>query len=73
MSNQSSAGQKAVREAAAAVNIARGAAAGGVYGAAVEWGVPAISGKTPSPPEEVCGLGEAVCLPAVPEEDALPP
>ena len=36
MSNQSSAGQKAVRAAAAAVNIARGAAAGGVYGAAVE-------------------------------------
>ena len=36
MSNQASAGQKAVRAAAAAVNIARGAAAGGVYGAAVE-------------------------------------
>lgn len=35
MSNQSSAGQKAVRAASAAVNIARGAAAGGVYGAAV--------------------------------------
>ena len=36
MSNQSSAGQKAARAASAAVNIARGAAAGGVYGAAVE-------------------------------------
>ena len=36
MSNQSSAGQKAARAASAAVNIAGGAAAGGVYGAAVE-------------------------------------
>ena len=42
MSNQSSAGQKAARAASAAVNIARGAAAGGVYGAAVR------------PPNHVC-------------------
>lgn len=36
MSNQSSTGQKAVRAASAAANIARGAAAGGLYGAAFE-------------------------------------
>lgn len=36
MSEQSSSGQKLARAASAAVNIARGAATGGVYGAAVE-------------------------------------
>ena len=36
MSKQSSTGQKAVRATSAAVSIARGAAAGGVYGAAFE-------------------------------------
>ena len=36
MSNQSSSGQKAVRAASAAANIARGAAVGGIYGAAAE-------------------------------------
>lgn len=36
MDNQSNTGQKAARAAAAAANIARGAASGGIYGAAVE-------------------------------------
>ena len=36
MSKQSSTGQKVARATSAAVNIARGAAAGGVYGAAFE-------------------------------------
>ena len=36
MSKQSSTGQKVARSTSAAVNIARGAAAGGVYGAAFE-------------------------------------
>ena len=36
MSNQSSSGQKALRTASAAANIARGAASGGIYGTAAE-------------------------------------